>query len=238
MLAADRTHLLPHHQSCMSHAELRPPFIPPSSAGNEIHQVIQAMLDETLVRRGSVAAFVEVCPATSPPSGNCMKHNEALCSSRSCVHIWSFHVCFLSTGARLTVAAMTHAPKVMRDAWHVASGYARHQAPLMTNGSSSGHILLPAIHTSSWPCLAQLHIEQGPELEANGTSLGIVTAIAAPATLRIRFSGDGGHAGAQLMHRRSDPHGSLLWSFALAQLPALQHALRPKKNPKDLTWQQ
>ena len=52
---------------------------------------------------------------------------------------------------------------------------------------------------------AQLHIEQGPELEANGTALGIVTAIAAPAALRVRFSGDGGHAGAQLMHRRREP---------------------------------
>ncbi len=52
---------------------------------------------------------------------------------------------------------------------------------------------------------AQLHIEQGPELEANGTSLGIVTAIAAPAALRVRFSGDGGHAGAQLMYRRHKP---------------------------------
>lgn len=48
----------------------------------------------------------------------------------------------------------------------------------------------------------ELHIEQGPLLEAEGTQLGIVTAIAAPAALRVFFSGDGGHAGALLMPYR------------------------------------
>ena len=48
-------------------------------------------------------------------------------------------------------------------------------------------------------------IKQGPELEAEGLQLGIVTAIAAPAALRISFSGDGGHAGAQLMPLRCAP---------------------------------
>ena len=50
----------------------------------------------------------------------------------------------------------------------------------------------------------ELHIEQGPELEAEELSLGLVTAIAAPAAIRCSFTGDGGHAGAQLMPRRND----------------------------------
>ena len=50
----------------------------------------------------------------------------------------------------------------------------------------------------------ELHIEQGPELEEENLSIGVVTAIAAPAALRCSFTGDGGHAGAQLMHRRND----------------------------------
>jgi ureidoglycolate amidohydrolase len=50
----------------------------------------------------------------------------------------------------------------------------------------------------------ELHIEQGPELEAEGLQIGVVTAIAAPAALRVAFSGDGGHAGAHLMRRRND----------------------------------
>lgn len=50
----------------------------------------------------------------------------------------------------------------------------------------------------------ELHIEQGPELEAEGVPIGVVTAIAAPAALRVSFHGDGGHAGGQLMPRRND----------------------------------
>ena len=48
----------------------------------------------------------------------------------------------------------------------------------------------------------ELHIEQGPLLEREGVQLGIVTAIAAPAALRITFKGGGGHAGALLMPDR------------------------------------
>lgn len=50
----------------------------------------------------------------------------------------------------------------------------------------------------------ELHIEQGPTLESNGIPLGIVTAIAAPASLRIVIEGEGGHAGAVLMPDRRD----------------------------------
>src|SRR5258708_66420 len=50
----------------------------------------------------------------------------------------------------------------------------------------------------------ELHIEQGPLLEQHGTPLGIVTAIAAPASLRIWVEGEGGHAGAVLMPTRRD----------------------------------
>lgn len=50
----------------------------------------------------------------------------------------------------------------------------------------------------------ELHIEQGPLLEAEELQIGVVTAIAAPSALRVRFSGDGGHAGAQLMPLRND----------------------------------
>jgi ureidoglycolate amidohydrolase len=51
---------------------------------------------------------------------------------------------------------------------------------------------------------AELHIEQGPLLEQQGIPLGIVTHIAAPASLRISVEGAGGHAGAVLMADRRD----------------------------------
>ena len=50
----------------------------------------------------------------------------------------------------------------------------------------------------------ELHIEQGPILERDGISIGLVTHIAAPASLRIDIEGEGGHAGAVLMPERRD----------------------------------
>ena len=50
----------------------------------------------------------------------------------------------------------------------------------------------------------ELHIEQGPLLERRQIPLGIVTKIAAPASLRVLIEGAGGHAGGVLMPDRHD----------------------------------
>lgn len=50
----------------------------------------------------------------------------------------------------------------------------------------------------------ELHIEQGPLLEQEGVDIGLVTHIAAPASVRITIEGEGGHAGAKLMPGRKD----------------------------------
>jgi N-carbamoyl-L-amino-acid hydrolase len=50
----------------------------------------------------------------------------------------------------------------------------------------------------------ELHIEQGPQLERERIPIGVVTGIAAPATLRILIEGSGGHAGGVLMPDRRD----------------------------------
>lgn len=50
----------------------------------------------------------------------------------------------------------------------------------------------------------ELHIEQGPLLERDGQQIGVVTAIAGPASYRITVEGVGGHAGALLMPDRRD----------------------------------
>jgi ureidoglycolate amidohydrolase len=50
----------------------------------------------------------------------------------------------------------------------------------------------------------ELHIEQGPLLEQAGIPIGIVTAIAAPATWHLTIDGEGGHAGAVPMPDRHD----------------------------------
>jgi ureidoglycolate amidohydrolase len=62
-------------------------------------------------------------------------------------------------------------------------------------------VRLPADYYHAW---LELHIEQGPLLEREGTSIGIVTSIAAPAGYRFTITGFGGHAGALLMPDRKD----------------------------------
>jgi ureidoglycolate amidohydrolase len=55
-----------------------------------------------------------------------------------------------------------------------------------------------------YQAFVELHIEQGPLLEQQTIPLGIVTRIAAPASLRMLVEGAGGHAGGVLMPQRRD----------------------------------
>jgi ureidoglycolate amidohydrolase len=55
-----------------------------------------------------------------------------------------------------------------------------------------------------YKAFVELHIEQGPILEREHTSLGVVQKIAAPASLRVTIEGSGGHAGGVLMPDRRD----------------------------------
>ena len=60
------------------------------------------------------------------------------------------------------------------------------------------------LHAGYYKAFVELHIEQGPLLERQKISLGIVTQIAAPASFRISIEGSGGHAGGMLMPDRRD----------------------------------
>ena len=62
-------------------------------------------------------------------------------------------------------------------------------------------VKLPSGYYSAF---VELHIEQGPILEKKQLEIGVVTAIAAPASLHILIEGEGGHAGAVLMPDRHD----------------------------------
>lgn len=61
-----------------------------------------------------------------------------------------------------------------------------------------------ALAPGSYHAFIELHIEQGPVLEHQHLDLGIVSAIAAPASLTVTVQGEGGHAGAVLMPKRRD----------------------------------
>jgi N-carbamoyl-L-amino-acid hydrolase len=62
-------------------------------------------------------------------------------------------------------------------------------------------VQLPYAH---YHAFIELHIEQGPLLDRQGIPIGVVTAIAAPATLHLTVEGVGGHAGTVLMPDRRD----------------------------------
>ena len=69
----------------------------------------------------------------------------------------------------------------------------------------AGDLEAARLPQGAYAAFLELHIEQGPLLEAAGVPIGVVTAIAAPATLRVELWGEGGHAGAVLMPDRHDP---------------------------------
>jgi N-carbamoyl-L-amino-acid hydrolase len=102
-------------------------------------------------------------------------------------------------GSRLMTGAMSaDTARAMRDADGVSVEDARlaagHGGDLESARLSPGEIA----------AFLELHIEQGPVLERLGIPVGIVTAIAAPTTLRVTVHGEGGHAGALLMADRHD----------------------------------
>ena len=68
----------------------------------------------------------------------------------------------------------------------------------------SGNLQRVKLPAEYYKGFIELHIEQGPLLEHAQTPLGIVTSIAAPASLRISIEGAGGHAGGVLMPDRKD----------------------------------
>jgi len=68
----------------------------------------------------------------------------------------------------------------------------------------SGHLESVPLAGDYYHAFVELHIEQGPLLEQEQKQIGIVSAIAAPATLHVTFTGEGGHAGTVLMPKRKD----------------------------------
>ena len=77
------------------------------------------------------------------------------------------------------------------DAWRAGAGY-------------PGELATVRLEPGAYRAFVELHIEQGPLLERDGLDIGAVEKIAAPAALRVRLEGVGGHAGAVLMPVRHD----------------------------------
>ena len=102
-------------------------------------------------------------------------------------------------GSRLLAGALdVSADQRLKDREGLTLSEVRHQAGF--RGDLAG-VPLPQGYYAGF---LELHIEQGPLLEQQAIPLGVVTAIAAPAALRLSIEGSGGHAGAVLMPDRHD----------------------------------
>ena len=71
-------------------------------------------------------------------------------------------------------------------------------------GGCTGALESVKLPKDGYAAFVELHIEQGPILEAENIDIGVVEKIAAPSTLRLQLTGVGGHAGATLMPGRRD----------------------------------
>lgn len=102
-------------------------------------------------------------------------------------------------GSRMMANALTPAyARTLRDQ------EGRRLEELRTAAGFIGNLESVELQPGCFAGFVELHIEQGPELERKGIDLGLVTHIAAPASMRILVEGLGGHAGATLMPGRKD----------------------------------
>jgi N-carbamoyl-L-amino-acid hydrolase len=92
----------------------------------------------------------------------------------------------------------------------------------------TGELREIALSAGYYDAFVELHIEQGPNLESMGLPIGVVTAIAAPATVEVTLTGEGGHAGAVLMPQRRDALA------AAAEMIVAIESLAKKSRSQDL----
>ena len=102
-------------------------------------------------------------------------------------------------GSRLLSSALDPAA-----AERLEGGDGRTLADVRVGAGFTGSLSSVALGRDAYAAFVELHIEQGPILETRGLDIGVVAAIAAPASLRVHIEGVGGHAGSVLMPERRD----------------------------------
>ncbi|MGC2659193.1 MAG: hydantoinase/carbamoylase family amidase, partial [Bryobacteraceae bacterium] len=102
-------------------------------------------------------------------------------------------------GSRLLCGSLTPASAAL-----LVDGDGRSLEHVRQQAGFEGRLEDVALEPGHYAAFVELHIEQGPILEREGIGLGIVTDIAAPASMRIVVEGEGGHAGGMLMPDRHD----------------------------------
>jgi allantoate deiminase len=99
-------------------------------------------------------------------------------------------------------------------------------AALRAYGKMPQDIAAAAYRPQDAAAYVEVHIEQGPVLEANGEPLGVVTGIVGQTRLRVTVTGEAGHAGTVPMALRHD-------AFAGAAEMALAVERIAREHPED-----
>lgn len=108
-----------------------------------------------------------------------------------------FHTTYL--GSRAVAGTFDEADLALRDASGVALGEA-----IRANGGDPRNLKSCAISREGLVGYLEVHLEQGPVLEAAGEPLGIVSAITGQSRIAVEFVGRTGHAGTTPMTMRRD----------------------------------
>ncbi len=108
-------------------------------------------------------------------------------------------------GSRLLAGSLDPcADTKLRDTSGSEEGRSRALEEIRKSAGFTGSLESVRLPENYYSAFVELHIEQGPILEREGISLGLVTDIAAPASFRLEIEGEGGHAGGRLMPGRRD----------------------------------
>jgi ureidoglycolate amidohydrolase len=104
---------------------------------------------------------------------------------------------------------------------HLKDGDAASLDEVRERANVLGELEAVKLSRGYYKVFVEFHIEQGPVLERERIPLGVVTSIAAPASLNISIEGSGGHAGGVLMPARRDA-----LCAAAELILAIEHAAR------------
>jgi allantoate deiminase len=95
---------------------------------------------------------------------------------------------------------------------------------LAAYGKNAGNIPAAAYDPADVLGYVEVHIEQGPVLEARNLPLGIVTGIIGQSRMRVEALGEAGHAGTVPMHMRRDALAGVAEFMTFVENTAREHA--------------
>jgi len=101
-----------------------------------------------------------------------------------------FHTSYLGSSAVVGDTAQAHRPDI--------------RAAIREFGGDPNHLEQCRISGETLLAYAEVHIEQGPQLERENLPVGVVRAIAGQTRANVRFAGKAGHAGTTPMDARQD----------------------------------